>query len=284
MQLLQGDCVDALRLLNAESIHGAVTSPPYYNARSYTQWPNIYCYLYDMYNMAAEVFRVLKPGAIYLFNLFDYFDNENNIVFSAMGKKRMILGAYVIDLFRRIGFEIEGNTIWFKGQIEGKRAFNQGNFSPYYQLPLNCWEHIFVFKKPGDIGSTYSFPTILGNSPVRKLFNGHNLHGHTAPFPEAIPNLLLSQMRPGETVLDPYSGSMTTGRAALKLSIGSVSIELLEEYCDLSLAMIRSDQSQPRLLEEPDSDYNGKGHRENPLKKRRIRGRLIPKPITGEIS
>jgi hypothetical protein len=66
-----------------------------------------------------------------------------------MGKKRMILGAYVVNLFRRVGFELDGNVVWYKGQIEGKRNFNQGNRSPYYQLPFNCWEHVFVFRKPG---------------------------------------------------------------------------------------------------------------------------------------
>ena len=148
-RVYQGDCFEILSALPDASVGGAVTSPPYYNARSYTVWPNIYCYLYDMYNAARQVFRVLKPGSLYLFNIFDYFDNENNIVFSAMGKKRMILGAYIVDLFRRVGFEVSGNVVWYKGEIEGKRNFNQGNKSPYYQFPFNCWEHTLIFRKPG---------------------------------------------------------------------------------------------------------------------------------------
>lgn len=64
-----------------------------------------------------------------------------------MGDKRMILGAYIIDLFERIGFKIYSNLIWNKGEIQGNRNFNQGNNTPYYQAPLNCWEHIFVFSK-----------------------------------------------------------------------------------------------------------------------------------------
>ena len=41
-----------------------------------------------------------QAGSYYVFNIFDYFDNENSLVFSAMGKKRMILGAYIVNLFR----------------------------------------------------------------------------------------------------------------------------------------------------------------------------------------
>ena len=59
----------------------------------------------------------------------------------------MILGAYMLDIFQKIGFTIVGNIIWNKGEIQGNRSFNQGNFTPYYQAPLNCWEHIFVVSK-----------------------------------------------------------------------------------------------------------------------------------------
>lgn len=236
-----GDCFDVLSSLKQSSIDGAVTSPPYYNARSYTTWPNIYCYLYDMYNSAQAVYRTLKPGAYYIFNIFDYFDNENSIVFSAMGKKRMILGAYIINLFRRVGFELHGNVAWYKGEIEGKRNYNQGNRSPYYQAPLNCWEHCFVFRKPGGKADAYRFPTVLDAKPVYKMVRGENILGHTAPFPPAIPELLISKMPKGSLVLDPFSGSMTTGRTAYRHGMRSISIEMLKEYCDLGIGLLNQE-------------------------------------------
>jgi DNA modification methylase len=239
-----GDCFEVLAAFDDASLDGAITSPPYYNARSYSVWPNIYCYLYDMYNAARQVFRVLKPGSIYLFNIFDYFDNENNIVSSAMGKKRMILGAYIINVFRRIGFEIVGNTVWYKGEIEGKRNFNQGNFSPYYQYPFNCWEHCLIFRKPGPRDRRYIFPTILDAKPVIKMVRGFNVLGHTAPFPPAIPKLLISQMSKGECVLDPFSGSMSTGRTAHHHGIRSVSIEIHREYCELGIKLLDAEDRQ----------------------------------------
>lgn len=241
IEIYEGDCFDVLCAMPECCIDGAVTSPPYYNARSYAQWANIYCYLYDMYNSARQVFRVLKPGALYLFNIFDYFDNENNLVFSAMGKKRMILGAYIVNLFRRVGFEIRGNVVWYKGEIEGKRNFNQGNRSPYYQFPFNCWEHVLVFRKPGSELRSLSLPTILAAKPVIKMVRGENVLGHSAPFPPAIPELLFSGLQPGERVLDPFSGSMTTGRAAYRCGLSSVSIEMHREYCDLGLRLLARD-------------------------------------------
>lgn len=237
-----GDAFDVLAHVEPGSVDGAVTSPPYYNAREYSQWSNIYGYMYDMFNISRAVFRVLKPGSFYLYNIFDYFDNERSIALSAMGQKRLILSAMTVDVFRRAGFEMRGNIVWDKGEIEGKRGFNGGNFSPYYQTPFNCWEHILVFRKPGP-GHIIQFPTVLRQTAVIKMRNGVNVHGHTAPFPDAIPELLISQLPSDSVVLDPFAGSLTTGRVAERYGCIGLSVEKSPEYCQLGIAL--------RVEEEP---------------------------------
>jgi DNA modification methylase len=246
LQIYCGEAASVLKAWDANSFDGAVTSPPYYNAREYSQWPNIYCYLNDMFAVNAEVFRTLKPGAIYLYNIFDYFDNENSVVFSAMGQKRMILSAYTVDLFRRIGFDCVGNLVWDKGDIEGKRGFNAGNFSPFYQSPFNCWEHILVFQKPDRQQLAKSNATAQGIGvkssvfrckPVMKMVRGTNVHGHTAPFPDELPGILVTMMQRDSVVLDPFAGSLTTGRVAARQGVQSVCIERSQEYCELGLRL-----------------------------------------------
>ncbi|MGW9530495.1 DNA-methyltransferase [Paenibacillus terrae] len=247
VQVFNGDSFDVLNIIESDSIEGAVTSPPYYNAKEYAQWPNIYCYLYDMFNIAKEVYRVLKPGSPFIFNIFDYFDNENNLVFSLMGKKRMILGAYIIHLFKHIGFSIQDNVIWNKGEIEGKRNFNQGNNSPYYQAPFNSWEHIFVFSKGDTPNFKKNYPKILNLRPVIKMVKGKNVLGHTAPYPKEIPKLLFSMLHEKGIILDPFSGSMSTGRAAFECGYSSINIDYLEEYCKLGLELLDEEQGQLTL-------------------------------------
>lgn len=236
--IYNGDSRFVMNSLKPNSISHAVTSPPYYNAKEYSNWDNIYCYLHDIYNNAIAVYRVLKPGGNYIFNIFDYFDNENNIVFSAMGKKRMILGAYIIYLFKKAGFKLVKNIVWYKGHIQGNRSFNQGNNFPYYQAPLNCYEHVFQFVKPS------KKPLILLNDlvnikPVYKIVKGENILGHSAPFPEGIPNVLVKKMSKNEIILDPYSGSFTTSRVAMNYDIKSVSIELDKKYCELGIRLLK---------------------------------------------
>jgi DNA modification methylase len=204
-----------------------------------------------MLNITREVYRVLRDGSPFLFNIFDYFDNENNIVFSAMGKKRMILGYYIVNIFSDVGFQVCANIPWDKGHIEGNRNFNQGNFSPYYQAPHNCWEHIFVFSKGTPQFDLSKLPTILKATPVIKMFNGQNLLGHSAPYPEDIPRLLFNLLAPGSKILDPFSGSMTTGRLAYLNGYKSINIDYKKEYCELGLKLLEKEllpQKQLRLV------------------------------------
>lgn len=246
--LINSDAFNALFNIDSNSFDGAVTSPPYYNARDYSLWDNIFCYLYDMYNIADQSFRTLKDGSVFLYNIFDYFDNENDIVFSDMGKKRIILSSYASIIFRYVGFKHTHCIAWDKGEIQGNRNFNQGNNYPFYQAPHNCWEHILVFQKGEK--SSFNFPDILKVGPVIKMIKGENVYGHTAPYPKDIPNLLLDQLNKGDLVMDPFSGSGTTGRSAYEKGIKSVNIELHKEYCDLckELLVNNNDGYQISLL------------------------------------
>ena len=243
-----GDSLDVLRQLPENSIDGVVTSPPYYNAKSYSQWANIYCYLYDMYNINVEIYRILKPGAVFLYNIFDHFDNENNIALSAMGNKRMILGAYMVDMFERIGFKVCGNIIWNKGEIQGNRSFNQGNMTPYYQAPLNCWEHIIIVSK-GPLSKKYSslISSIQDIKPVIKMVRGKNILGHDAPYPQDIPQLLIGCLEESDTVVDPFLGSGTTSIVANRNRVFSIGIEKSPEYFKLCQRLVGDECYQTKL-------------------------------------
>lgn len=59
---------------------------------------------------------------------------------------------------------------------------------------------------------------------------------HFATYPEALPaTCIQAGCRPGGVVLDPFSGSGTTGLAALKAGCRYVGIDISRDYLDLSL-------------------------------------------------
>ena len=69
---------------------------------------------------------------------------------------------------------------------------------------------------------------IIKLSPVIKINSkGDNTIGHTAPFPEEIPEMAIRMFSYiGETVLDPFAGSFTTPKVAAELNRIGVGIEM----------------------------------------------------------
>jgi DNA modification methylase len=248
-EILEGNCLHVLNNLTAETVHHMVTSPPYYNAREYSQWQNLYNYLNDMYNINRKSFFALKSGGIFFYNIGDIFDNEKTVVKSKMGEKRIPLGAYTIFLFIEAGFELLDNVIWYKGETQSNRHKNDGNYSPYYQRPANCYEHMFIFKKPGDLLTNSDMSenilteNIIKFTPVFKIGKGgENRFGHTAPYPKILPQLSISCFTSkNHYVLDPFSGSGTSAIVARNMERHGIGIELKPEYIELSLIKANED-------------------------------------------
>lgn len=144
---LWGNCLDFLRRMDSESVHLMVTSPPYYNARNYSQWKTLDDYLDEMSSIIKECYRVLDNHRPFVFNVGDIFDNDNTHTKSSWGKRRIPLGAYFTMIFEEHGFQFVDDFIWDKGEVQTQRHKNGNRPYPLYQYPINCYEHIFVFYK-----------------------------------------------------------------------------------------------------------------------------------------
>ena len=65
---------------------------------------------------------------------------------------------------------------------------------------------------------------------------------HFATFPpKLIEPMILAGSKPGDTILDPFSGSGTTGMVALRHDRSYIGLELNPEYVELSRNRIRDD-------------------------------------------
>ena len=147
IKIIWGDVLNTLLKLPSESIQLMVTSPPYYNARAYSQWANLKDYLADMERIIKECFRVLDNNHVFVFNVGDIFDNDNLTKKSTWGKRRLPLGAYFINIFEKVGFTFVDDFIWDKGEVQSQRHKNGARPYPFYQYPVNCYEHILIFHK-----------------------------------------------------------------------------------------------------------------------------------------
>lgn len=316
LKVIWGDCLNALKKMDSESIHLMVTSPPYYNAREYSQWKDIHEYLHDMREIIKETYRVLDNHRVWVFNVGDIFSNPNTKTTSVWGKTRIPLGAYFTTMFEEEGFTFVDDFIWDKGEVQSQRNKNASTPYPLYQYPLNCYEHILVFHKhrldltrfpcprcgslmvngntqsePGlqswecknlkcfersesNRGKRFSLKTnitqslknqgdenkidvdlarkwrrdIIKFSPVIKINSkGENTVGHTAPFPEDIPEMAIKMYTyVGEKVLDPFGGSFTTPKVAAQLNRIGIGVELNKK--DFKKAIIQNISSNSNDL------------------------------------
>jgi DNA modification methylase len=296
-KIIWGNCLEVLRAMKSESIHLMVTSPPYYNARDYSNWRNLNDYLDDMKKIINQAYRVLDNHRVFVFNVGDIYDNDNLTTKSVWGKRRIPLGAYFIKIFEEAGFSFIDDFIWDKGEVQSERHKHKNTPYPFYQYPMNCYEHILIFHKhrlddtrypcpicgtlkvngntqseiglkswecknlscfersKSNRGKRFSLKTIMTQghqkqehaiplefidkfrrdiikfSPVIKINSkGENTLGHTAPFPEEIPEMAVRLFSySGEKVLDPFAGSFTSIIAANRLQRTGIGIEINNE-------------------------------------------------------
>lgn len=225
-------------ILKEMIIGGAVTSPPYYNAREYSQWNNFICYLIDMMLNAKSVYFSLIQDAKYIYNIGDVVDQDNVYIKSNMSKRRLMLGFYSLMIFKIVGYKCIGNIIWDKGEVQSKRNSNSNRF-PGYVKPVNVYEHCFIFSKNNNDSNLKT--EVRKINPVKKINSKkENTLGHTAPFPKEISKLILPYINKNCFVLDPYLGSGTTIMAMLDENIKSIGFELNKSYYELCINRIEN--------------------------------------------
>ena len=137
------DCLEGLKRIPDNSIDLIVTSPPYFNAREYSNWGSLESYLKDMKGILIESKRVLKNYNMIVLNVGDVIcspDGRNST------KRKYPLGAYFTMIFEELGMTFIDDIIWDKGEVQSKRNF-VGEPYPFQKYPINCYEHILIFRK-----------------------------------------------------------------------------------------------------------------------------------------
>lgn len=137
------NCIDTMSRMENESVDLVVTSPPYYNVRDYSKWDNLDLYYDDMKNIYTNIYRVLGNHKYFILNVGDI---VSHISGSKWNKRKIMLGARFICMLEDIGFQIIDDIIWDKGEPQTKRHLGNPPY-PYYQKPINCYEHIIIAEK-----------------------------------------------------------------------------------------------------------------------------------------
>ena len=143
VELWQGDCLELMEDIPDNSVDLIVTSPPYFNAREYSNWESLESYLKDMKDVLIESKRVLKNYSMIVLNVGDIICSPDG---RKSTKRKYPLGAYFTMIFEKLGMTFIDDIIWDKGEVQSKRNF-VGEPYPFQKYPINCYEHILVFRK-----------------------------------------------------------------------------------------------------------------------------------------
>ena len=242
------DCVDLMSKIPDNSIDLVVTSPPYDEIRNYEGNSEI-----NFNSVVKNLFRIMKKGGVVVWVIADQTKNFNE---SATSFKHA-LG------FKEAGFNLFDTMIYLKPPRGAC-----GNNNSYWQT----FEYMFVFSKGkpatinllidrenkdernGDIGSKR-----LKDSTLKKIKrkgyrkvgrrtnvwtynvgNGHTSTDdyarlHPAAFPEKLAeDHILSWSNKGDLVFDPFIGSGTTAKMALKNGRNFLGSEIVKKYCKIA--------------------------------------------------
>ena len=248
--LYLGDCLEIMPTLPAASVDLTVTSPPYDNLRTYNDTLNDWTPA-KWQAIIAELYRVTKQGGVVVWVVGDATVNGSETGTSF----RQALYATVC------GFRLHDTMIYHK---EGPPLTH----NRYEQK----FEFMFVFSKgkPATFnglrepaiyaGKSRASKTMrqdgdqLGNRSAKGVTADTRLRGnvwkincqnggtadkianlHPAIFPEKLASdQILSWSNPGDTVLDPFLGSGTTGKMAVAAGRQFIGIERDPTYFEIA--------------------------------------------------
>lgn len=265
-ELILGECSNKLLSVDTESVDLVITSPPYADQRKksyggvnpdrYVEW---------FLPISEQLFRVLKPEGSFVLNI----------------KERVVSGersTYVLELIlamKQQGWLWTEEYIWcksnaypgkwpnrFRDSWERLLHFTKSKKFNMYQdevmVPSGEWKNkrmsnlseADMMRTTSETGSNFSknisnwrnrdkaYPTnVLHMATVC-----HDKH-HSAAFPDALPEWFIKLFtKPGDMVLDPFTGSGTTNVVAKKLGRMSIGIEINEDYHNLAIMNVSETQ------------------------------------------
>ncbi|MEM3245785.1 MAG: site-specific DNA-methyltransferase [Candidatus Micrarchaeaceae archaeon] len=256
-KIIWGDALKVLKVLPSNSIHLAITSPPYNLDMPYKNHVDSMpyeLYLNWMKEVWAETKRVLVNGGRLCINIGE--NKRQNITYPTYS-------AFIqqcVDL----GFLYRGTVIWNKNSAAKHTAWGswKSASNPHF-VPRH--EYILSFSK-GDwkLEGDSKLSDITDKEFMeytRTVWNfgteSKKRIGHPAPFPEELPYRLIKFYSfKGNTVLDMFGGSGTVGVVALRLDRNFILIDNSKEYCELALKRIKNEIAQTNLLKPNSKDNN----------------------------
>lgn len=261
VKIFNDDCINALKTIPSNEIDCVITSPPYDNIRTYgniTEWS------FDKFKeIAQELYRVVKDGGVVVWVVNDQ---------TVEGSETLSSFKQAIYFKEECGFNVHDTMIYLKHNplpnagnryqqsFEYMFVFSKGKPKTVHLLTMprrnatndKRTERVLTRNRNVD-GSTGEAHYTKINDIVPKqnvweyLVGGGNsikdkiAFEHPAIFPEElVKDHILSWTNEGDTILDPFMGSGTTGKMCVLLKRKFIGIEINKQYFEIAKKRIFS--------------------------------------------
>ncbi|PEZ63008.1 DNA-methyltransferase [Bacillus cereus] len=239
-KIFNEDCLEGMKKLDDNSVDLVLTSPPYNIGKEYETKIPIEDYLSWSESYLSEIYRILKNGRSFMFQVGIHIDKETNSI---------PLSYLVYPIISKIGFKLRQEIVWsVKGGMQAKKKLTgqheiimwlyKGKELPYFDLDsirVKEWKSIDKRNNPNGKNPTnvWDINRVAGNSKEKV--------GHPCQFPvQMIERITKGWSKEGDIILDPFMGSGTTAIACLNTNRNYIGFELDSTYHELATQRVKS--------------------------------------------
>lgn len=247
-QIITGDVLEIMSQIPSNSIHLAITSPPYNVGKNYDNHNDRMSYdeyLSWLEKIWRETKRVLVSGGRFALNI------------APTGIKNFVpLHHDFTNQFRKIGMKFRTEIIWYKQTMLKRTAW--GSFkSPANPHIVPSWEYVLIFTKGQDRLDGDSKMSDITKEEFMKFSDGFwkiqpetQRKGHPAPFPEElIYRLIKFYSYKNNNVLDMFGGTGTVATVACKTKRHFIHIDISKEYNKVAQARLNKVKNELKFFD-----------------------------------
>ena len=252
VKVFNSSCGD-LYQLEDESVQTVITSPPYFQMRNYGTGKNqlglekdVLNFIKNLCDLFEDTKRVLKSeGSLFV--------NINDCVID--GQYQSVPELFLIEMRRR-GWRYVDQYLWLKTNAQfthGKRSVR--NYEPIFHFVKSedyffndTWLTEFIDDINSiSMGTKMKYPKLVSGLDFRnnilksaasntlelrkKCLDKGFLMEHSATFPLSLPLIfVLSTSKPGDTILDIFNGTASTGEVSILTNRKYVGYELNPQF------------------------------------------------------
>lgn len=237
--LMQGDCLEVMERLPAESVDLIFADPPYFLSNG-----GITCKSGRMVSVDKGKWdRSQGPEANHEFNLTwlracQRVLTPNGTIFVS-GTRHVIFS--VGYAMQQLGYKVLNDIAWFKVNPPPNlacRYFTHATETILWSARDMNSKHFFDYPLMKEENGGKQMKSLWSIKPPYKSEKRFGKHPTQKPV-TLLSRIIRAASRPGDLVLDPFNGSGTTGVVAAALDRSYVGVELDEKYLELSANRLR---------------------------------------------